>query len=47
MSVVRVTTITFDSNEAANILKESYLENAPNEKEMVNLNKEILVKNIS
>ena len=31
MSVVRVTTITFDSNETADIAKESYVKNAPND----------------
>ena len=29
MSVVRVTTITFESNEAADIAVESYVKNAP------------------
>ena len=29
MSVVRVTTITFESNEAADIAAESYVKNAP------------------
>ena len=31
MSVARITTITFESNEAADIAKKSYVENAPND----------------
>ena len=31
MSVARITTITFNSKEAADIAKKSYVENAPND----------------
>jgi hypothetical protein len=31
MSVARITTITFNSKEAADIAKESYVENSPND----------------
>ena len=31
MSVARITTITFESNEAADIAKKSYAQNAPND----------------